>query len=160
MRLRFVLDGQAYSKNKASFKKLLKKHKLGFKGSFGDFIWANESEKVRADFVRDEEKNITLSATLVWDSRKKTEFMEELKAWVWELGGKADKEEVERPKASEVQSRIDYELEFWDKINKPDLERLKATGRPREWIEKDVEEWKRRRREKKRELMERQRASQ
>ncbi len=159
MRLRFVLDGHAYSKNKASFKKLLRKHKLGFKGSFGNFFWQNANEKIRAEFVRDEQKDITVTATLVWESRKKTEFMEELKTWVWELGGKADKEEVEGPKASEILSSVDKELEFWDGLNRPDVEHLTATGRPKEWIDKDIEEWKRRRRERKKELMEARRAS-
>jgi len=154
MRLRFVLDGQAYSKNKASFKKLLRKHKLGFKGSFGNFLWQNAGEKVRADFVRDELKDLTITATLVWEGRKKSEFLEELKAWVWELGGKADKEDVEGPKPSEIQSKVDAELEFWDRLNKPDVEHLEATGRPKEWIDRDIEDWKKRRREKKKELME------
>ncbi len=155
MRYRFLLDGQLYSKNKSSFKELLKKHKLAFKGSFGNFLWQNENEKVRAEFQRDEEKDVTLSATLVWEGRKKTEFMEELKAWVWELGGKGDKDETPQPKASEVDSRVDKELEFWDRINKPDVDRLKATGRPEQWIKKDVEDYRRRRRERKKELMER-----
>ena len=158
MRYRFNLDGQAYSKNKGFFKKLLRKYKLAFKGSFGNFLWQNENEKVRAEFERDEKRDITLSATLVWEGRKKTEFMEELKAWVWELGGKGDKDETPQPKASEKDSRIEMELEFWDRINKPDFERLKATGRPEEWIKKDVEEYEKRRREKKKELVDRLRA--
>lgn len=154
MRYRFLLDGQAYSKNKNSFKKLLRKHKLNFKGTFGNFIWKNEKEEVRAEFERDEKMDVTLSAILIWEGRRKTEFMDELKAWVWELGGKGDKDEAAAPKTSEVRSRIDAELEFWDGINKPDIARLKATGRPEEWIEKDLEDWRKRRREKKRELME------
>ena len=152
--MRFVLDGRAYSKNKASFKRLLRKHKLGFTGSFGNFLWQNATEKVRAEFVRDELKDVTISATLIWEARKKTEFVEELKAWVWELGGKADKEEADDQKTSEIRSKVDDELEFWDKLNKPDVEHLEAAGRPKEWVNKDIEDWKRRRREKKKELME------
>jgi len=158
MRYRFFLDGQAYSKNKNSFKMLLRKHKLAFKGSFGDFVWKNEREKVIAEFERDLEKNLTISATLVWEGRKKTEFMEELKAWIWELGGKGEKDEAPVPKASDIESRVAEELEFWDGINKPDVGHLRATGRPEEWIKRDVEDWKKRRREKKRELAEKYRA--
>jgi len=158
MRYRFFLDGPVYSKNKSTFKKILKKHGLVFKGSFGDFVWESENEKVMAEFERDVEKDETISTTLVWESRKKTDFMEELKAWVWELGGKCDKDEAPAPKASEVESRIAEELEFWDGINRPDVDRLRRTGRPEEWIKKDIEVWKKRRREKKTELMNKYRA--
>ncbi len=153
MRYRFFLDGQAYSKNKASFKKLLRKHRMKFKGSFGNFVWSSEKESVRAEFERDEERDVTIKATLFWEGRKKTELMEELKAWVWENGGKSDKDETPAPKSSEVESKIEKELEFWDSINKPNVERLKAAGRPEDWIKKDVDAWKKQRKEKKRELM-------
>ncbi len=149
------MDGRAYSKNKASFKKLLKKHHMKFKGSFGNFVWSSDKETIRAEFERDEEKDITLKATLVWEGRKKTEFMEELKAWVWENGGKSDKDETPAPKSSEITAKVERELEFWDGINKPNVERLKASGRPDEWIKKDIEAWKKQRREKKKELMSR-----
>ena len=74
MRYRFLLDGQAYSKNKNSFKKMLRKHKLSFKGTFGNFIWKSEKEEVRAEFERDEKMDVTLSAILIWEGRRKTEF--------------------------------------------------------------------------------------
>jgi len=154
MRFRFIVDGQAYSKNKSSFKTLLKKYNLKWKGSFDNFLWANEREKVKASFERDAEKDVTLSATLIWEGRKKSDFVEELKAWVWELGGSGDKEDVTTPKSSETESHVKAELEFWDNINKPDVEHLKATGCPKEWIENELKTWKKRRREKKKELME------
>jgi hypothetical protein len=154
MRYRFFLDGQSYSRNKNSFKKMLRKHEMSFKHSYGDFVWENDREKVIAEFERDLERDVTISATIIWEGHKKTEFMEELKAWVWELGGKGDKDEAPAPRASEVESRIDEELRFWDGINKPDIGHLKATGRPDEWIKRDVEDWRNRRREKKRELAE------
>jgi len=152
MRYRFVLKGEAYSRNKGDFKKLLKKHRLSFTGSFGNFVWSNDRESVRAEFERDEEKDITTAATLVWEGRKKTDFMEELKAWVWEVGGSTDKEDAAPPKASDVAAKVAEELEFWDSINRPDVPHLKATGRPEEWIKRDVEAWRKMRREKKKEL--------
>ncbi len=155
MMYRFRLEGDAYSKNKSSFKKLLKRHNLQWKGTFGNFVWENERERVTAEFERDEEKDITLSATLVWEGRKKSELMEELKAWVWECGGSGGKEDEVRQKSSEIEKRIEDELEFWDSINKPDVEHLRATGRPKRWIENDLKEWRKNRKQKKRELLKR-----
>ena len=44
-------------------------------------------------------------------------------------------------------------LTLWDIVNKPDVDRLRERGRPSAWIEEDVRRWKRRRQERRRELM-------
>ena len=48
---------------------------------------------------------------------------------------------------------IFFNSRFWDSINKPDVEHLRASSRPEEWIKRDLENWKKGRREKKKELM-------
>jgi hypothetical protein len=147
----FSFDGSVYSDNKDSFKKILRKHGLKWKGSLGDFVWIGEKDKVVAEFERDQERDVTLSATLIWSGEKKTDFAKELESWAKEVGaekGKASKKKV-------PDRNVKKELEFWDSLNKPDEERLRAEGRPQSWIEKDIREWKRKRRQKRKELLER-----
>ncbi len=151
MRFRFVLDGTAYSKHKDAFKAILKRHGLAFKGTRDTFVWSSRSESVTAFYERDEARDVTLKAELVWQSRKKTPLLNELREWVWAAGGHGGEEEESVPdeKASEA---IERELAFWDSIHKPDIEKLRAAGRPEAWIQKDLREWKRKRAEKRREL--------
>ena len=151
MRFRFVLDGAAYSKHKDAFKAILKRHGLAFEGSRDTFVWSSRSESVTAFFERDEARDVTMKAELVWQSRKKTPLLNDLREWVWSAGGHGGEEEESVPdeKASDA---IDRELAFWDSIHKPDVEKLRAAGRPEAWIQKDLREWKRKRAEKRREL--------
>lgn len=150
MRIRFLLQGEAYSSNKDDFKRILKKHGLAWKGSFDNIWWGSEREKVTAFFERDEVKDVTLSATLTWEGRKRTELLEELKGWVKELGG-----EVSELKADVArgEKEIERQLEFWDKLNKPNIDYLRSQGRPEAWIKRDLEEWRKKRRERKKELL-------
>lgn len=152
MKREFSFEGSVYSNNKASFKKILKKHGFVWKGKLGDFIWLGKNEKVIAEFERDPERDITLSATLVWSGKKKSDFLKELEKWVEDVGGKKTQGKA---KKSSPDKRIQEELEFWDKLNKPDEERLRVEGRPEDWIERDVKEWRKRRNRKKKELIER-----
>lgn len=151
MRFRFVLDGAAYSKHKDAFKAILKRYGLAFKGTRETFVWSSRSESMTAFYERDEARDVTLKAELVWQSRKKTPLLNELREWVWSAGGHGGEEEESVPdeKASDA---IDRELEFWDSIHKPDIEKLRTAGRPEAWIQKDLREWKRKRAEKRREL--------
>ncbi len=151
MRFRFVVDGTVYSKHKDAFKGILRRHGLAFRGTRETFVWSSRSESVTALYERDEEHDVTLKAELLWQSRKKTPLLNELKEWVWSVGGRGGESEDEgaAPDASEAVSR---ELAIWDAVHKPDAERLRAEGRPEAWIEKDMKAWKRKRAEKKREL--------
>jgi hypothetical protein len=148
----FSFDGPVYSENKAGFKKLLRNHGLKWRGSMGDFIWIGENDKVVAEFERDTEKEVTISATLTWSGKKKTGFLKELESWADEVG--SEKTDV-TGKDESTEKKIKMKLEFWDELNKPDKERLKAEGRPESWIEKDVKEWRKKKRQKKKELVDR-----
>jgi hypothetical protein len=149
---KFSFDGVVYSDNKAEFKNLLRSHDLKWRGRMGDFIWIGENDKVVADFERDTERDVTISATLTWSGKKKTDFLKELENWAKEVGG--EKKEV-TGKDETAEKKIEKELEFWDELNKPDKERLMAEGRPESWIEKDIKRWRKKKRQKKKELVER-----
>ncbi|TLZ59909.1 MAG: hypothetical protein E6K13_09080 [Methanobacteriota archaeon] len=151
MRFRFVLDGSAYSKHKNAFKETLKRHGLMFRGTRETFVWASRQESVTATFERDEAQDVTIQARLVWQSRKKTPLLNEIKEWVWSVGGHGGEEDDATPDPS-ASDAIDRELAIWDAIHKPDVDRLRRDGRPGAWIEKDVRDWQRKRREKRREL--------
>ena len=152
MKQKFSFDGATYSKNKDSFKGILRKYGLRWKGSMGDFVWIGENDKIIAEFERDSERDITISATLVWNGKKKTDFLRELEEWATDVGGK---KETTSGKKGTMSKKVQKELEFWDSLNKPDEARLRAEGRPDSWIEKDMKEWRRSKRQKKKELMER-----
>ena len=79
MRFRFELDGEAYSKHKDAFKRVLAKHGLRWQGSLEHPLWASRAERVSAVFDRDEAHDVLRSATLVWQGPKKSELLEELK---------------------------------------------------------------------------------
>ena len=152
MRFRFVLDGPKYSKHKAQFKKLLAEHRLAWRGNMTEFVWVGPKDRVRAEFERDEARDATVSATLVWDGKAKTPFLNELKTWAFALGGKSAEEKATKASTSAAKERIERELEFWDRLNKPDVEALRSAGRPDEWIERDVKEWRKARDAKRKEL--------
>lgn len=152
MRKEFSFEGSIYSNNKATFKMILRKHGFVWKGKLGDFIWLGNDEKLIAEFERDPERNITLSATLIWSGKKRTDFLMELEKWAKDVGGKKTEGKA---KAQSQDKRIQQELKFWDKLNKPDEERLRAEGRPNDWIKKDLREWRKKRNQKRKELIDR-----
>ncbi len=152
MKREFSFDGAAYSDNKAGFKKLLRGHGLKWKGSLDDFVWIGKSDKVVAEFERDAERDVTISATLTWSGKKKTAFLMELENWAKEVGAE---KAIVTGKDESADKKIKKELEFWDELHKPDKERLRAEGRPESWIEKDVKEWRKKKRQKKKELVDR-----
>src|SRR3989442_10668615 len=129
MRFRFVLDGATYSRNKDAFKAVLKRHGLTFRGSRDTFVWSSRSESVTAVFERDEARDLTVKAELAWQSRKKTALLNELKEWVWSVGGHGG-EEDDAGADKGAADAIDRELEIWDAVHKPDAERLRRDGRP------------------------------
>src|SRR3989442_9286098 len=141
MRFRFVVSGAAYSKHKDAFKDILRKHTLSFKGSRDTFVWSSRQESVTATYERDEEKDLTIKADLVWQSRKKTPLLNALKEWVWSVGGHGGEEDDAAPDAGTTDA-IDRDLPLWDAVHKPDPERLRQEGRPEAWIERDVKDWK------------------
>ena len=151
MRFRFILDGASYSKNKDAFKVILKRHGLGFRGSRDTFVWSSRSESVTATFERDEDRDVTVRADLLWQSRKKTPLLNEIKEWVWSVGGHGGEEDDTAPDPASGEA-VDRELAIWDAVHRPDAERLRREGRPEAWIDRDVKDWKRKRVEKKREL--------
>ncbi|MCK4455815.1 MAG: hypothetical protein KAU99_05655 [Thermoplasmata archaeon] len=149
MKKEFDLEGSTYSNNKADFKRILRKHGLRWKGSLGNFEWIGRDDKVTAYFDRDEQKGITLNARLVWEGKKKSDFLSELTDWIKSLHGAP----VRRGGLTkDTKQKIQRELEFWDKIHEPSVEAMKAEGRPESWITKDLEEWKAKRKEKEKEL--------
>jgi hypothetical protein len=151
MRFRFEMDGEKYSKNKDSFKRILAKHGLRWRGSLDRPFWASATERVTAFFDRDSEKDILRGAALVWESPKKSTLLEDLKSWAWEVGAKAV--EDRSPSAEDVTDEVEQALRYWDIVWKPNVDRLKAAGRPEAWIEADVKRWKQARQERRRELV-------
>lgn len=151
MRFRFEMDGETYSKNKDSFKRLLAKHGLRWRGTLERPLWGGGTERVTALFDRDAEKDVLRRVGLVWESAKKSTLLEDLKAWAWEVGAKA--EEAQSPSAEDVADEVEEALRNWDIVWKPNVDSLKAQGRPKAWIEADVKRWKQRRQERRRELM-------
>lgn len=151
MRSRFVVDGPTYSRHKAAFKKLLTEHRLAWKGNMAEFVWSSSRDRVQAYYERDPVKDVTLKATLTWEGKAKTLFLNALKTWVFSVGGKEEKAPREAPSAAK--ERVERELAFWDRVHKPDAEALRAAGRPEEWIEKDLRDWKKAREAKRRGLM-------
>lgn len=156
MRFRFELPGDAYSRHKDAFKRLLARHALRWKGTLDRPLWASPSEKVSAVFERDEARDVLLKAVLVWEGRKKSALLEDLKAWAWQVGGRASEESAPAPE--EVVDDVEQALRFWDIVYKPNVDWLRGQGRPRAWIEEDLRRWKRMRQERRRELMGRARA--
>lgn len=147
MKIQFKLNGKDYSKNKKEFKKILKKHGLKWKGSISKPYWKNDKEKVEAEFIRDDEKDITISATLIWEGLEKTEFLSDLKEWCLKFD--CEIMEIVNNKNLEIEKK----LKFWDIFHKPCLEYLQLTKRPKKWIELDIEKWKRERAKKQKELI-------
>jgi hypothetical protein len=147
--MRYVLhiDGRNYSLHKDAFKEILRRHGLKWKGTFERPWWGSSAERVEANFERDPERDITTAATLIWIGPRASRLLEELEAWVLGLGGHAERQEGGGRLAEGRQ-----ELRFWDFLNKPDETYLRREGRPEKWIQLDLEEWKRRRREKEQEL--------
>ncbi len=150
MRFRFELDGEAYSKHKEAFKRILAKYGLRWQGSLERPLWRSTAERVSAVFDRDEAHDVLRHATLVWEGAKKSGLLEDLKGWSWEVGGKA--EEEKGPAVDAVSDEVNEALRFWDIVYQPNIDWLKAQGRPDAWIEQDVRRWKRQRQMRKREL--------
>lgn len=150
MKREYELEGKTYSEHKAEFKKILRKHSLKWKGSMSNFRWVGKSDRITAHFDRDEKRDVTLKARLIWEGEKKTDFLSALSEWIRGLKGKPVKSK--RKPSKESKEKIQRELEFWDKIHQPPVEAMKAEGRPESWISKDIEDWEKRRKEKEKEL--------
>ena len=133
MIVRFKMDGRSYSRNKDAFKQLLKKYGIFWKGSMQDPWWGSATEKVTAQYERDEARDVTVSATLTWEGETESPFMKEFRAWCLAL-----KAEEITLKAASVKGATD-EMMFYDMVFQPQPAYLEASGRPKAWIEKDVE---------------------
>lgn len=151
MRFRFEMAGDTYSKNKDAFKRLLARHGLRWRGTLERPFWSSGKEQVIAIFDRDPARDLLRGAALVWESATKSTLLEDLKAWAWQIGAKA--EEDRSPSPQDVSDDVERALTYWDIVWKPDVDRLKAQGRPNAWIEADVKRWKQRRQERRRELV-------
>ncbi len=151
MRFRFELSGDAYSRHKEAFKRILARHGLRWQGTLDRPLWLGKAERVTAEFERDASRDLLLRAILVWGGTTKSALLEEMKSWAWEVGGKV--EEAKSPEADDVTEEVETALRFWDVVNKPNQDWLQAQGRPRAWIEQDVRRWKQTRLARQRELM-------
>ena len=153
MRFRFVLDGPKYSEHKGALKKLLREHGLAWKGGMTRGAWVSGKERLLAEFERDAERDVTLKATLTWEGRAKTPFLNAVKAWVFSLGGSSEGPPSGKEAKAAEEERLARELELWDRTHKPDAAALEAQGRPRAWIERDLKAWKKEREAKRHELL-------
>lgn len=151
MRFRFELSGEAYSQHKEAFKRTLAKHGLRWQGNLEHPLWGSRTERVSAAFDRDDAHNVLRGATLVWQGNTKSQLLEDLKAWAWEAGGKAQEETG--PGADAVSEEVERALRFWDMVYKPNVDWLRAQGRPKAWIDEDLKRWKQQRQSHQRELM-------
>ena len=141
VRVRFTINGIDYSKNKDIFKRILANHGLRWKGTLENAVWGNESEQVRGIFERDEKRCVTVSATLEWTGDGKTPFFTEFEKWILQFNPKVSTEKDASVKPEPARDIIERELAFWDLTHKPDANHLKRTGRPAEWIIKDMQCW-------------------
>lgn len=151
MRFRFELTGEAYSNHKEAFKRILAKHGLRWQGTLEHPVWASRTDRVSAVFDRDEAHDALRGATLVWQGQKKSALLEDLKAWTWEVGGRA--EEEAGAAVDDVTEEVETALQFWDIVYKPNVDWLAAQGRPKAWIDEDLKRWKHLRQTRQRELM-------
>ena len=151
MRFRFELSGETYSQHKDAFKRVLAKHGLRWQGDLEHPLWSSKAERVSAVFDRDEAHDVLRSAVLTWQGAKKSALLEDLKAWTWEVGGRAAEESG--PAADDVNEDVELALRFWDVVYKPNVDWLAAQGRPKAWIDEDLKRWKRQRQSRQRELM-------
>jgi len=135
MRIRFTLKGRTYSENKDTFKDILKKHGLRWRGSFDNPWWGDNREKVSAIYERDEVRRITISASLTWEGDEETPFLKEFRSWA-----KVMNAIEERVKRSQTKTFVD-DLMFYEMVYKPQVAHLEASGRPKSWIERDVKRW-------------------
>jgi len=149
MRATFTLDGKTYSKHKEVFKALLARHGLRWRGQLETPWWGSAREKVVAKYDRDEARGITTAAHLTWEGNVKSPLLADLKAWVFEVGGKEAEPAAQEGPDREV---LEAELRFWDAISKPDMDRLRAAGMPKDWAAKELEAWKLRREARRQEL--------
>lgn len=151
MHFSVLIDGGSYTARKDEFKKILRKHGVKWVGSPTRFMWTGPQDSVEAHYERDEVKDVTLSATLTWRGQEETPFLEEFRAWTAEVGAKplevSEDEELER-----LERLVASEMRFWENIHRPPVEELRRQGRPEEWIERDLERFEARRREKLQEL--------
>ena len=149
MRVAFVLEGEAYSRHKAALKKILAKHGLKWRGRLENPWWGSAREKLLAKFERDEARNVTTAAVLTWEGTTKSRFLNDLKEWVFEAGGR----EVKASAAKEpLPAAVEREIGFWEEITKPDFQRMEAEGMPKKWIDREKQAWKKRREAKRQEL--------
>ncbi len=153
MHWRFVLDGARYSKDKAQFKDLLHDHRLTWRGNMTTFVWQSGKERVHAEYERDPKGEVTLTATIHWEGRAKTPFLNQLKTWVFSLDGQASEEKQTKEAAVAARERVERELLLWNAVHEPDVRALRAAGRPEDWIERDVKAWKKARDTKRTELL-------
>jgi hypothetical protein len=153
MRFRFVVDGPKYSKHKEQFKAILREHRLAWKGNMTTYVWASGKERVLGEFERDPARDVTVRATLIWEGRAKTPFLNQLKTWVFSLGGQSSEEKRPKESATAAKERVERELEVWDVLHKPGEEALRAEGRPQAWIERDLRAWKKARDARRKELL-------
>ena len=150
MRFRVDLPGDRYSKHKDAFKRILAKHGLRWHGTLERPLWSSKAERVSAKFDRDTARDVLLHASLLWEGTKKSALLEELRGWAWEIGGKV--EEEKGPAPGDVTEGVEQALWFWDVVYKPNVDWLRAQGRPKAWIERDMQKWKKTRLARHREL--------
>jgi len=150
MRVAFSLSGEGYSAHKGALKKILAKHGLKWRGRMENVWWGSAKEKLLARYDRDEARDVTTAAHLTWEGRVKSPFLNDLKAWVFEAGGKEAR--AATAEAPDVRAVVERELRFWEAISKPDFDRMAASGMPKKWLEWEKQSWKRRREAKRQEL--------
>jgi len=131
------MSGSQYGKGKDDFKGLLKKHGLFWKGTMMKPWWGSDKERVMAEFERDTERDVTISATLTWvgDGDKETPFITDLRVLVENLGLKIEM-------LADDLGEDDEDIYFWDLVHRPQEKELQARGCPDRWIQLEVERWK------------------
>lgn len=135
------MDGATYNEHKDGFKAILKRHGIKWKGTRFNVWWGSETEKVVATYDRDEDADVTLGATLCWHGLKgqsSSDCLEELRTWAAEVGAK--KGAVASKAAAKVRKdKQSKEQKVWSMVWKPQADALRSQGRPKSWIDRDVE---------------------
>lgn len=150
MREEYHLDGGGYMRNRDELKILLKKHGLRWVGDGQEtFVWSGDGEKLEAFYERDEGGTRTISARLVWSGNGDGPFLAEFRAWAKVAGGRISLVPVNIVPTPADTEWLRQEMALWDMVYRPSEE----SGRPKKWIDYDMDEYRTRRTAKEQELL-------
>ncbi|MDI6889037.1 MAG: hypothetical protein QMC78_05070 [Methanocellales archaeon] len=134
MKTKFEFKKDAYSAKKEAFKKIIKKHGLGWRKGSRPYTgsWVSKTEKLYAEWSA--EKNTGL---FIYEG-KNADFLKELKSFVKSIGGKITKGYV--PGKDEIDAIVEQRLKYIIHEGRYP-ETLRKAGAPESYIKAAVASW-------------------